>query len=367
MKELLFKKLLVFGEDSLVLAPINILIILGIFFVAWLARKYFLRGVENTNIKSPVIQRRKNLISKIGAQAIILIAIISAIESFNINNDHINFSNFLDVLLFRAGAFELRIYNIVFAFVLFFIAHFTLNIFKYYLHNYMSKSDWMDEGREFTIFQLTRYFIYTLVIISIIKSTGVELDILLASSAALLVGIGFGLQSVFADFVSGFVLFFDGSVKVGEVIEMENTFGRVEEINIRTSRVRTFDGSLLIVPNSKLTTNTIDNMLDMGDPVRFEISVGVAYGSDTRLVEKLLIEAAKDHPKVVKKPEPNVAFVDFGDSSLDFKLYIFLDDKMKSPRIKSDVRFKIDELFREHNIQIPFPQRDLHIKSNPQN
>ena len=207
-----------------------------------------------------------------------------------------------------------------------------------------------------------KYFIWVIVIGLALETIGIHYNLLIASSAALLVGIGFGLQQIFNDYISGIIILFEGNLKVNDVVQMEDgTIGMVKEIHLRTSKIETRDDYTIIVPNHKLISDNIINWSHMESRTRFHVSVGVAYGSDTKLVKEVLLDCAHDHPDIVTHPEPFVRFTDFGNSSLDFQLFFWTLKTFRVENIKSSMRFKIDEEFRKNNIRIPFPQRDVHI------
>lgn len=220
----------------------------------------------------------------------------------------------------------------------------------------------LERGRRLSVFQLIQYAIWTLVLLMSLEGLGVKITPLLFGSAALLVGIGLGLQEVFKDFVSGVILLFDGTIRVSDVIEVDGVVGTVKEIRLRASEVETRDGIVMIIPNGRFITGNVVNWTHNRKLTRFVVEVGVAYGSDVRKVERVLVECAKKHPDVVKTPEPFVFFSDFGDSQLTFKLLFFSRNVFKIEFVKSDLRFTIDEAFRENDITIPFPQRDIWIK-----
>jgi len=221
----------------------------------------------------------------------------------------------------------------------------------------------LDEGKKFAIIKLIKYFIYVLAIVFSLESLGFDISLLLAGSAALLVGIGLGLQDIFKDFISGIIILFGGSIKVGDVIEIDELVGVVKEINIRTSKVRTRDGIIIIVPNSNFIIQNVINWSNSNKLTRFKIEVGVAYGSDVRLVEKILVSCAEENEMVNSRPKPFARFNNFGDSSLEFQIYFWTEKIWRIENIKSELRFSIDDAFRKNGITIPFPQRDLHIKS----
>jgi len=212
-----------------------------------------------------------------------------------------------------------------------------------------------------SVFTFARYFTYLIVLLITMQNMGFQLTAILTASAALLVGIGLALQTLFQDILSGIFILVDQSVHAGDIIEIDGKIGRVIEIRLRTTRAVTIDNKILVIPNHKYLTTIIHNWTENGTLTRENITVGVAYGSDVKLVEKLLIEAAVNHPSVLKHPKPLVLFTDFGESSLDFKLIFTLDNSFEAFLPKSDLRFKVDEMFKEHNITIPFPQRDIHI------
>ena len=220
-----------------------------------------------------------------------------------------------------------------------------------------------DKAKFNSIFSFGRWFIYVIILLITFDNIGVNVTALFATSAALLIGIGLALQTLFQDIISGVFILVDQSVHVGDIIELEGKVGRVEEIKLRTTRAVTVDNKVLVIPNHLYLTNSLYNWTANGIETREVIDVGVAYGSDVRLVESLLLKAAKSHPAVLKDPKPKVLFQNFGESSLDFRLAFTINDSFNVRIPKSDIRFEIDKLFRENNISIPFPQRDIHLIS----
>lgn len=225
---------------------------------------------------------------------------------------------------------------------------------------YLNKE--IDEGSQYAINQLLKYVIYVAAIIIALETLGINMTLILGGAAALLVGIGLGLQQTFNDFISGIVLLFERSISVGDVVAIGSQFGVVQKIGMRSSIVETRDNMTVVVPNSKLVNEIVNNWSHFNPIVRFSVSTGVAYGSDTALVQKLLLEAANNVPRILSLPKTFVRFTDFGDSALGFELLFFTRDHLFNEDIKSDLRFEIDRLFREHNIKIPFPQRDVWLR-----
>ena len=238
-------------------------------------------------------------------------------------------------------------------------------IVKYSLRHFRkfvkSRLEEEDKNKFDTIFSFASWLLYLIVFSISLSSAGVNLSAILVASSALLIGVGLALQTFFQDIISGMFIILDKSVHVGDIVELDGKVGRVEEIKLRTTRAVTIDNKVLVIPNHKYLTNSLYNWTQNGTTTREHVKVGVAYGSDVKLVKELLLKAAKEHPKVFQHPAPLVVFENFGDSALEFKLVFTLNDSFQAQIPQSDIRFKIDELFREHNISIPFPQRDIHI------
>lgn len=222
----------------------------------------------------------------------------------------------------------------------------------------------MDIGIRQSIGTIVRYIIVTLGLFVIIQSAGLDLSALGLMFGALGVGIGFGLQNITNNFISGLVILFSRPIKVGDRVEVGDTLGDVVDISARATTINTNDNITIIVPNSEFISNTVINWSHNDRNIRFRIPVGVAYKEDPAKIRKLLIEVASEHQGVLKSPPPDVIFDEYADSSLNFYLLVWTTDYINKPSIlKSDLYFAIFEKFKEHNIEIPFPQRDLHLKS----
>ncbi len=223
------------------------------------------------------------------------------------------------------------------------------------------KMDDIDKHKFISIFKFIRYLIFVIVFFLILSLAGVNITPFLAASAALLVGLGLALQELFQDILGGIFIIIDKSLSVGDIIEVDGKVGRVIEIKLRTTRTITQDDKVIIIPNHKFIRESIFNYTQNRKTTRDLVSVGVAYGSDVEKVKELLLESVSTQEGVLKKPKPFVAFEDFGDSALLFSVYFFINDSFKSPFVRSGIRFKIDALFRNNNVTIPFPQRDVHL------
>jgi len=226
----------------------------------------------------------------------------------------------------------------------------------------------VDLGRKQAIYLLIKYFTWIVVAVACLEMVGIHVTILIAGSAALLVGLGLGLQQIFQDLVSGIFILIEGTIKVNDVIELDGMVGKILHVNLRTSKVLTRDGIMIIVPNHKFIVEKITNWTHNSKSTRFKVEVGVAYGSDVDKVKSILLHCAETHHQIITEQVqgghgPFVRFTDFGDSALKFELFFWTTDIFRVEYIKSDLRFAIDKQFRENGVTIPFPQRDVHIRT----
>ena len=219
-----------------------------------------------------------------------------------------------------------------------------------------------DKNKFASIFSFLKYLIYILVVIGVLNGSGVDVTVFLTASAALFVGIGFALQTLFQDIISGIFIILDKTLRIGDVIEFDDgKVGRIFDIKLRTTRALTRDDKVIIIPNHKFLTDKVYNWTQNHKTTRESVKVGVAYGSDTQKVKEVLLSCIVEQKGILKSPKPFVLFEDFGDSALQFAVFFFIKNSFIDPEIKSDLRFKIDAAFREEGISIPFPQRDIHI------
>ncbi|WP_297792341.1 mechanosensitive ion channel domain-containing protein [uncultured Eudoraea sp.] len=228
---------------------------------------------------------------------------------------------------------------------------------------YTKKMDGDDKLKFNSIFKFIKYLVYLLVILFTLRAGGVDITLLITASAALFVGLGLALQGLFQDIIGGIFIITDKSVQVGDIVESEGKVGKVLEIKLRTTRAITRDDRVIIIPNHKFMSDIVYNYTQNSNVTREEIKVGVSYGSDIQLVTAILLSCLIEEKDVLKNPEPFVLFDDFGDSALLFSLHFYITDSFKALRIRSRIRYTIVSKFREENIQIPFPQRDIHINN----
>ena len=218
-----------------------------------------------------------------------------------------------------------------------------------------------NKGKFNTVFSFFKYFIFLLVFFFSLDNIGVNINAIFAASAALLIGVGLALQTLFQDVICGIFVLVDKTIHVDDVIEIDGKIVKITEINLRTTKGINLENKVLIIPNHTYLTNTLYNWTQNGNVTRENITVGVAYGSDVQLVKELLLKASNSTAGVLKSPEPTVFFLEFGDSSLNFKLVFTVTDSFQAVHPKSELHFEIDRLFRENNVTIPFPQRDVHL------
>ncbi|VAW50440.1 Potassium efflux system KefA protein / Small-conductance mechanosensitive channel [hydrothermal vent metagenome] len=235
-------------------------------------------------------------------------------------------------------------------------------------HNWL-KMTTMGQGARDAMVTIIGYIMFLVAILVGLSAAGFDFSNIAIIAGALSVGIGFGLQNIVNNFVSGLILLFERPIRKGDWIEVGGTEGYVKDIHIRSTKIQTFDRSDVIVPNSELISNQVTNWVLSSKSGRAIVPVGVAYGTDTEKVRDILLAIAEENEDVSKAktmPEPRVLFREFGDSSLNFELRVFLHNVDSRLSVISDLNFAIDKAFRENNIEIPFPQRDLHVKTFPQ-
>lgn len=223
------------------------------------------------------------------------------------------------------------------------------------------KLDEDDKYRFKTVFVFIKYIIFTIAIVTTLDSTGVKITAILAASTALFVGIGLGMQKLFQDIISGIFILIDKTVTINDVIEIDKKVGKIIQVGLRTTKAITNDEKILVIPNHKFLNEILYNWTQNDETTREFVDVGVAYGTDVDLVKALLLGIAVQEEAILNAPEPLILFTDFGDSALQFRLYFYVQDSFHVPLIKSNLRYKIYNIFNENNINIPFPQRDVHV------
>ena len=269
--------------------------------------------------------------------------------------------NILDFNLVDINKYQISVSDVLIIIIVFIVARFLIYGTDAIIKKRLSRKGIIDEGRSKSVSQIFRYIIYVISVFIAVESLGIDLSIIFGVFAALGLGIGFALQDVFKDLISGIVILFEGNVSVGDILEMDGLVGSVTEINLRTSQIKTLDGVYMVIPNSKIVNEKVINWSANNKISRFDVQVGVAYGSDVEKVKNILLQCAAENPKLSKSPEPQVFFNDFGDSALSFRLLFWIIDTWQTERVRSELRFAINAKFKEEGVQIPFPQRDVHL------
>lgn len=272
-----------------------------------------------------------------------------------------NIQTFLDFTLLTQP-FKLTVGIVLLVIFVFILTSVVLRLVRNFIASKLLNEDKL---KFISAFKFVKYIVYLIVILITLSSSGVDISILLTASAALFVGVGLALQELFQDIIGGIFIILDKSLLVGDIIEIDNKVARVFEIKLRTTRALTRDDKVMIIPNHKFISDTVYNYTQNHRTTRECVNVGVAYGSDTQKVRELLLDCVARQKGVLKNPKPFVLFEDFGDSALLFGVYFYIGDSFTDPKIKSELRFKIDDSFRQNGISIPFPQRDLHIINTP--
>lgn len=268
----------------------------------------------------------------------------------------------LDYSLFKVAKHEFRVITLV-TLVLFILGVFIVTkIVRKAIFNRTS----LDLPKKYSLYTIFKYIAVVLAVAISLQIVGIDITVLLAGSAALLVGVGFGLQNLFGDVTSGIILLFDSTIKVNDVIEVDGIVGRVEKINLRTTSIITREDNYIIMPNSVITNNNLINWTYSNISSRFRIDVGVDYSSDVKLVMELMEKAVKAQKEVLISPAPVVRFEEYADSSLNFSVFFWCDEVFRVEIIKSQIRVRLYEYLKENNVEIPFPQRVVHMKQ-PEN
>jgi small-conductance mechanosensitive channel len=347
----------------------NLIFLAIIFLIAAILRRVVHRLLKNYAKSANInLQGRRLTWLKLISQSVYLLAIYVGVLSFKFNNKNITFGDFLDFKIINLKSFQLEFYDILVIVSVFFGARILVNLIRLYLNRKFRKSESHDLATEYVYMQVARYVIYVFSILFCFQILNIDLTLLLTGSAAILVGIGLGLQDVFKDMFAGVVLLFEGNIRVGDIVEInssgksgsnESIIAKIVKINVRTTQIQTRDGNVLIIPNTRLTQEQVENWSHGSELSRFIIDVTVDYGTDTELIQRLLKQAALSHPKVKTNHPILVRLASFGTSGLEMELVFWADQSWDINNYKSEIRLEIDRLFRENKIIIPYPKRSV--------
>ena len=275
-----------------------------------------------------------------------------------------NIKEFLNLPITQIGSTELTLWSVVyFLLLIFLLFYLTAKIRKWVVYKLLAKSK-TDLGVRIAVGTILRYIVLVIGFIIVLQTIGLDLSAITVLAGALGVGIGFGLQNVTNNFVSGIIILFERPIKVGDRIEVGDVSGDVMSISMRSTTIVTNDNISIIVPNSDFISSKVINWSYTDRNIRFNIPVGVSYNEDPEVIRKILLEVADENKGILPQPKPDVLFQEYADSALVFDLRVWTREYINRPNVlKSQIYYAVFKKFKEHNIEIPFPQRDLHIKN----
>jgi small-conductance mechanosensitive channel len=265
---------------------------------------------------------------------------------------------------FNIGDLPITPVFLVKTFVFFFLLRMFSGMIRRLMEHRVLKRTSINPGQQYAIAQIVAYLVFLFGLLIGLQWAGVNMGSLIILGGAVGIGVGFGLQNIANNFVSGIILLLERPIQVGDRVEVGDTHGDVVKIAARSTWIRTNANVVMIIPNSEFINNRVTNWTANDRQVRFPIPLGVSYGSNPEVVRDVLMEVADNHPDVLTVPPPEILFTGFGDSSLNFELRVWTITRVQYPKeLASELYFSIFRTFREQGIQIPFPQRDLHVKS----
>jgi len=345
---------------------LDIALIVPIIFVDFLVFKLINRFLKKRNLLEKGLIRT---ITRIFKWIVHFLAFLGVMRIIGVRVE--NIFDFLGAVLnyklFQISDTDISLLTIIIMIVVVWVSAKLSKLVRNYFDRTVFPRFKIADGVRFSLSKIIGYLIITLGIIIALQGLGIKLSALAVFAGFLGVGIGFGMQNVVANIVSGIIILFERPIKEGDMVRLKNTIGFVHKINLRASIIRTIYNEHLIVPNSDFINGVVENMSYEDLKLRLSVKVGVAYGTDPVLVKDALIEAARRTESIMEYPLPVVLFRDFGESALDFELLAWIADPSQRFNIESNLRYTIVEEFKQKDITIAFPQRDIWIRSMPQN
>lgn len=265
--------------------------------------------------------------------------------------------------LFEISGNQISVISVILCLIFFAFSIKIGNLTEKFVQRFLDDKD-LDSGVKGSISRFTRYAVIIIGALIALDTIGISLQSLAALGAVLMVGVGFGLQNIAQNFISGLIILLERPIKIGDIVRVKGVDGVVIEIGARSTLIHTRDDIAIIVPNSQFISEQVVNESFSGEKIRLHLNIGVAYGSNTAQVKEILMNIASSHKEVLIEPAPTVLFMDFADSSLNFELRVWVKELWTYDNILSDLRFSIAEQFENEKISIPFPQTDLHIKTS---
>ncbi len=338
-----------------------------------------LRRIIHRNLKKYLVSNNISVEGKrvtwlrLFSQLVYVIAFYVIFLTLQLQNPEVSFVDFVEHKIINTSLFSLSISHIILVFLVSILAKLTIRIIEVAISQRLRRQKDYDPGVEYIYVQISKYIVYTIALLISFKIFFSDISAILTGSLGILVGVGLGLQDVFRDFIAGIVLLVERNLMVGDIIELPSQDGKemivakVVKVSVRTSQIETRDGNILIIPNTMLTQNAVENWTHGNQLSRFFIDIPIAYGADTELVSRLLRQSALAHPKVNKKEGVTVRLKEFSENHLHFQLIFWADQSWFINNTRSEIRLEIDRLFREYKINIPYPQLDIHIASDKRN
>ena len=296
---------------------------------------------------------------------LILVLVLGAAGHLDIVKQYLD----TDRLTLRVGDFEMSAYAILISVSTVAVMFWSAAIFLEFIEARIRAISSLRATSRTLILKIINIIVYVIAFLFSLDMVGIDLKALTIFSGALGIGLGFGLQKIASNFISGLILLLERAIEVGDLVELaDGTFGFIRKARARYMLIETFDGKEILVPNEDFIVSRVVNWTFTSTQGRVTLDIGVSYDADVELAKNLILEAAREHPRCISNPDPKCFLMNFGDSSVNFTLHFWVDD-ITYGRLEphSEVMFGIWNKFQEHDIEIPFPQRDLHIKSMPEN
>lgn len=261
-------------------------------------------------------------------------------------------SSILGLQLYNGTSVQITVGTIVFIVGCFIVTYIGLKILKKAILKVFAIQD---EGRLHSVFNFVNYFVYVVIFFFLLNTIGVNINMFLTTSAALFVGLGFALQKIFQDLIAGIYILLDNTLHIGDIIEIDGKVAKVKVINLRSTIAETRNRRIIVIPNRRFVDDVVNNWTQDTSVIRASVEVGVYIGTDIQLVRKVLLQSLEGNPYVLEDPAPLVMLDRFGESSIRFFLHYYIDDSFENDKIASDIRFRIDELFKDNGIKLPVP------------
>lgn len=349
-----------FRIDDTPVTVLTFALFLVVIGVALLVGRLARLALQRVLAKLPIDDETSTMLARVAQIVILLGGLLLAVRFLGVPLT--GFSDALTYRLFELNNTPVTLSSVLTFILLVVVVIILARVLRRMLLSTLSSTQ-IDIGMQYVLARVTQYLVIVIGALMAFQFIGINLAGLAVIFGFLSVGVGFGLQNITSNFVSGLILLFERPIKVGDRVIVGDTQGDVTEINIRSTTIRTPDNISIIVPNSEFVSSRVTNWSHSDQKIRLDIPIGVSYGSDLDTVLRVLKEVALENPEILKNPQPDVLLVEFGDSSWNMLLRAWIDDPKRHPTVRSDLNCAIVRKFRANAIEIPFPQRDLHVRS----